>query len=91
MRRILAQTRKELMQILRDKRALALALVLPLIQLILMGSAISLTVKDLPTVVQDLDDSPASRQLGRCVPRIEHIPHRSVAGGPAAGRGVHRE
>src|ERR1700733_8002391 len=63
MRRILAQTRKELTQIVRDKMALGLALVLPLTQLILMGSAISLTVADLPIAVQDLDDSPASRTL----------------------------
>lgn len=63
MRRILAQTRKELIQIVRDKRALGLALLLPLMQLILMGSAISLTVSDLPIAVQDLDNSPASRSL----------------------------
>jgi ABC-2 type transport system permease protein len=63
MRRILAQTRKELTQIVRDKRALGLALLLPVTQLILMGSAISLTVSDLPIAVQDLDDSPASRSL----------------------------
>jgi hypothetical protein len=36
--------RKELIQILRDKRALALALILPLTQLIPMGSSISLDV-----------------------------------------------
>jgi ABC-2 type transport system permease protein len=62
-RRILAQARKELIQILRDKRAVALALILPLTQLILMGSSISLDVKDLPLAVQDFDNSPASRQL----------------------------
>ena len=63
-RRILAaEQRKELTQIVRDQMALGLALVLPLTQLILMGSAISLTVADLPIVVQDLDDSPASRSL----------------------------
>jgi len=63
MRRILAQARKELIQILRDKRALGMALLLPVTQLILMGSAISLEVKDLRLAVQDFDDSPASRQL----------------------------
>jgi ABC-2 type transport system permease protein len=63
MRRILAQTRKELTQLIRDKMALGLALLLPLTQLILMGSAIALTVSDLPIAVQDLDDSPASRTL----------------------------
>src|SRR5262245_21751776 len=63
MRRILAQARKELIQIVRDWRTLVLALVLPLILLFLNGSAISLTVSNLPIVVQDFDDSPASRQL----------------------------
>jgi ABC-2 type transport system permease protein len=63
MRRILAQARKELTQLVRDKMALALALLLPCTQLILMGTAISLTVSDLPIAVQDLDGSPASRTL----------------------------
>ena len=60
MRRIFAQTRKELAQIVRDYRTLTLALLLPLGLLLLLGSAISLTVDDLPIVVQDLDNSPAS-------------------------------
>lgn len=63
MRRILAQTRKELIQILRDWRTLALALALPLILLVLMATAISLTVSNLPIIVQDLDDSPSSREF----------------------------
>ncbi len=63
MRRVLAQIRKELTQLIRDKMALGLALVLPLTQLILMGSAISLDVADLPIAVQDLDDSAISRTL----------------------------
>src|SRR5258708_33769987 len=61
MSRIVAQARKELTQILRDRLALALALVLPLIILFLLGTAISLTVSDLPMLVQDLEGSPASR------------------------------
>ncbi|HWE53250.1 MAG TPA: ABC transporter permease [Bryobacteraceae bacterium] len=63
MRRILSQTRKELTQLIRDRRALGLALFLPVMQLMLMGSAISLTVSDLPIAVQDLDGSPTSRSL----------------------------
>jgi len=62
-RRIVAQTRKELIQIVRDWRTLLLALALPLVLLVLLGNAISLSVTDLPIVVQDLDDSPASREL----------------------------
>jgi len=63
MRRIIAQTRKELTQIVRDWRTLVLALVLPMILLVLLGNAISLSVTDLPIVIQDLDDSPSSREL----------------------------
>jgi len=63
MRRIFAQARKELTQIVRDRMALVLALLLPLILLFLLGTALSLTVHDLPMIVQDFDDSPASRSL----------------------------
>ena len=63
MRRIFAQTRKELTQIVRDWRTLALALFLPLMLLFLMSTALSLTVSDLPIIVQDLDGSPASRDF----------------------------
>ena len=63
MTRVLAQTRKELTQLMRDRLAMALALVLPIIQLLLMGSSINMVVRDLPIIVQDLDDSPESRGL----------------------------
>ena len=63
MRRIFAQVRKELTQIFRDKLALTLALLLPLGLLMLLGTAIALTVTDLPIIVQDLDDTPASRDF----------------------------
>src|SRR5450755_2922974 len=63
MRRILAQIRKELTQIVRDRLALTLALLLPLILLFLLGTAISLTVTNLPLIVQDLDDSLASHDF----------------------------
>ncbi|HXJ84981.1 MAG TPA: ABC transporter permease [Candidatus Methylomirabilis sp.] len=62
MKRIVAQARKELTQILRDRLALALALVLPVALTALLGTSISLTVTDIPIVVQDLDQTPLSRQ-----------------------------
>ena len=63
MRRILAQMRKELTQIVRDWRTLALALALPVFLLLLISSALSLTVNELPIVVQDFDGSSASNSL----------------------------
>ena len=62
MKRVLAQVKKELTQLWRDKLTLALALVLPVILLLLLSNATSLTVKDIPVAVQDLDKTPLSRQ-----------------------------
>jgi ABC-2 type transport system permease protein len=55
--------RKELAQIVRDWRTLALALALPTVLLVLMSSALSLTVNELPIAVQDFDGSPASNEF----------------------------
>ena len=63
MRRIVAQARKELTQIVRDWRTLALALVLPVVLLLLLSVALSLTVNELPIVVQDFDGSSASNKF----------------------------
>jgi ABC-2 type transport system permease protein len=63
MRRIFAQARKELTQIVRDWRTLALALVLPVVLIMLISSAISLTVNELPIVVQDFDGSSTSNNF----------------------------
>ncbi len=62
MRRIIAQARKELTQLVRDRLALGLALVLPVFLTALLGTSISLTVTDIPIVIQDLDQTPLSRQ-----------------------------
>ncbi len=62
MKRIIAQTRKELTQVFRDKLTVALALVLPLILLVLLGTALSFSVKGIAVVVQDFDSTPLSRQ-----------------------------
>jgi ABC-2 type transport system permease protein len=62
MRRIIAQARKEITQVRRDRLTLVLALVLPMALLALNATAISLSVTDLPIVVQDLDNTPSSRQ-----------------------------
>src|ERR687888_8353 len=61
MTRIWAQARKELTQLVRDRRAMVLVLLLPVIQLVMMSLSISITVNDLPIVIQDFDDSSASR------------------------------
>jgi ABC-2 type transport system permease protein len=62
MRRVIAQARKELTQLVRDRLALGLVLVLPACLTALLGTSISLTVTDIPIVIQDLDQTPVSRQ-----------------------------
>src|SRR5204862_123917 len=62
MRRIIAQARKELTQLLRDPLALGLALVLPVGLTALMGTTVSLTVTDIPLVIQDFDQTQMSRR-----------------------------
>jgi|SRR5262245_4396390 len=62
MKRIIAQARKELTQTFRDRLTVALALVLPLILMTLLGTALSLSVKGIAVVVQDFDRTPLSRQ-----------------------------
>src|SRR5215470_10499866 len=62
MKRIIAQARKELTQIFRDRLTVALALVLPLILLALLGTALSFSVKGIAVVVQDFDQTPLSRR-----------------------------
>jgi hypothetical protein len=70
MDRVLAQVKKELTQLRRDKLTLALALVLPVVLLLLLSSATSLTVKGIPVAVQDLDNTPLSRRYIEAVQGI---------------------
>jgi len=62
MRRIFAIARKEFIHILRDKRLIAVILIMPLVQLFLYAYALSFDVKHLPTATLDLDRSTYSRQ-----------------------------
>ncbi|MDQ3004425.1 MAG: ABC transporter permease [Chloroflexota bacterium] len=55
--------RKEFIQIFRDPRTLALILVMPIIQLFLLGYAATTNVKNVPIAVWDQSRSPESRSL----------------------------
>ena len=62
MKRIIAQARKELTQVFRDRLTVALALVLPLILLGLFGKTISFSVTDIKVYEQDFDQTLLSRK-----------------------------
>lgn len=61
--RLISLIRKEFIQILRDPRTLILILVIPVMQLFLLGYAATNDVRNIPLAVLDLDRSPQSRRL----------------------------
>jgi len=63
LRRILAIARKELIQVRRDPRSLAIALLLPVMQMFLLGYGISLDITNIPTCVYDQEGSQHSQAL----------------------------
>jgi ABC-2 type transport system permease protein len=63
MRRPLVIAWKELVQLRRDRLTLAMAIMLPVMQITLFGYAINTDVRHIPTVVFDQDGSSDSRDL----------------------------
>jgi ABC-2 type transport system permease protein len=61
--RLISIIRKEFIQIFRDPRTLALILVIPVMQLFLMGYAATNDVRNVPMAVFDQDRSPSARAL----------------------------
>lgn len=61
--RLWALIRKEFTQILRDPRTLALAVIMPILQLFLLGYAATSEVRNVALAVVDRDRSPAAREL----------------------------
>jgi ABC-2 type transport system permease protein len=62
-RRIAAIAHIETLMIMRDKRSLGLAFILPLLLLILFGSTLSYDVRNIPLAIWDQDHTPVSRTL----------------------------
>jgi ABC-2 type transport system permease protein len=63
MRRIGELVRKELLQLLRDRKLLPILFAAPVIQLTLLGYAATTDLRDVPVAVCDLDRSTSSREL----------------------------
>jgi ABC-2 type transport system permease protein len=61
--RLAAIARKEIVQILRDARSLAIVIVMPAILVILFGYGVNLDLKGLPVYVYDQDGSQQSQDL----------------------------
>lgn len=63
MRKVVAFVKKELIQLRRDRRLLPVVIMAPVLQLLILGYAVNLDVRNLPLVIVDLDNSRTSRQL----------------------------
>jgi len=63
LRRVLAITRKEIIQIRRDPLSLLVIVAMPLIQLFIYGYAVNLDLKHIPLCVYDRDGTQASQDL----------------------------
>ncbi len=63
MRGFIGTLYKEFIHLRRDPATLVLALAIPLMQILLFGYAINTDVKNIPTVVYDLDQRRAGREL----------------------------
>ncbi len=61
--RLISLIRKEFIQILRDPRTLVLVMVIPVMQLFLLGYAATNDVRNVPLAVYNQDRGPASRDL----------------------------
>lgn len=56
---------KEFIQVFRDRRMIAIIFVVPVMQLLVFGYAVTTDVSDIPTAVHDLDRSQESREIVR--------------------------
>src|SRR5687767_12756291 len=63
MRQVLAVGRKELRQIVRDRRTLLILLFVPAFFLLLYGYALNFDIRNVPLAVNDQDRSTKSREL----------------------------
>jgi ABC-2 type transport system permease protein len=61
--RLRSMLTKEFYQVLRDRKMRGIIFVMPLVQVMVFGYAVTTDVRDVPTAVEDFDRSVASREL----------------------------
>ncbi len=77
MRAILYLIQKEFRQVFRDKAMLFILFFAPLVQMIVLGYAITIDIKNVKTAIVDYDRSQASREVAR---RFQNNPYFEVQG-----------
>jgi ABC-2 type transport system permease protein len=79
LQRLLAVVKKEFLHVLRDWRSLYLSLCIPVILILLFGYALTLDLRNVPTVVLDQSKSARSREL---IELFAGSPYFSMVGYP---------
>ena len=74
--RLFAIAYKETLQVWRDPRSLAIALLMPLMQMALLGYGVSLDIRRVPLCIYDQENSQISREL------VERSPPRAGSRSP---------
>src|SRR5271166_3057209 len=54
---------KEFIQVFRDPRMRGVILIVPCMEVLVIGYAVNMDIRDIRTAVYDLDNTPASREL----------------------------
>ncbi|MDY7039371.1 MAG: ABC transporter permease [Chloroflexota bacterium] len=81
LRRLWAIIRKEIIHITRDTRTVVIVLIMPLLQMILLGYTVLNDIQDIPMAVCDLSLSASSRDLVAAYRVTDLFDIRYVAGG----------
>ncbi len=79
MHRIVWIIRKEIKQLRRNPATLRLMFIMPAMQLILLGYAVTFDIRNLPVLVVDLDRSPEGRELVDRIGSTEYFDIRYLA------------
>ncbi len=74
-RRLIAMSRKEFIQIRRDPRSLLIVLMMPILEMFMLGYGVSLDAKNIPVYVYDQEGSQNSQAL---LKRFQASPYFSV-------------
>jgi ABC-2 type transport system permease protein len=88
MQQIFYLIQKEFRQVFRDPAMLAIMFFVPLVQMVVLGFALTVDVKNVRTVIVDYDDSATSRALIR---RFENNPYFTVVGHVKGNSAIRRE
>lgn len=78
--RLGAMARKELLQVLRDPRSLMIALLMPFVQMLLLGYGVSLDIKHVPLCTWDREGSQRSEALLKGFAATEYFQIVKVVG-----------